>query len=191
MKTNPASCSTDKDLFTNAVRELARSWRENGVPPRRQLREQLRDLQESRRQLGIASLRETSAAIVTATIDDGWGHGIETVALCARALGLAVHELGLEVRPGEIAAACHALQPRYLALTVLHMESEAKLRQVVRNMPARTDVIVGGAFVQNVPDALERLGIIPARRLLDFLELLLEPRIPAVGPNNTSSTGRV
>lgn len=160
-------------LFRDEVQALLRAWREDGVPPRWQLREQLRKLQQRRVALQIASIRRNPPTIATATIDDGWGHGIETVALCAAALGLPVHALGLQVRPAAIGAACVRLAPHYLALTVLRTESESRLREVVRQVPAPTRVIVGGAFAQTAPHLCRQLGVIPARSLADLLALLL------------------
>ena len=168
-------------MFRREVEQLLHHWQSDGPPPRWRLREQLKDLKANRQTLGIPSLWAVPPAIVTATLDDGWGHGIETVALCARALGMTLHTLGLLVPPSEIAAACRRLRPDFLALTVLQVESKEALQLITDQVSPATQVFVGGALVQSCPQAFNRPNLLAASNLTVFVEQLLRHQAQADG----------
>lgn len=168
-------------MFRREVEQLVQHWQSHGPTPRWQLREQLKDLKANRQSLGIPSLWSVPPTMVTATLDDGWGHGIETVTLCARALGMTVHALGLLVPASEIVAACRRLRPGFLALTVLQVESEEALQLIADEVPPITQVFVGGAFVHSCPQAFHRINLLAASNLEAFIKQLLRHQAQADG----------
>ena len=113
--------------------------------------------------------------MVTATIDDGWGHGLEVIEKLAAALGMRIHPLGL-LQPAErIIAACRELAPEFLGLTVLQFDSDDAVSEVVRGIPPSTLLVAGGAAFQYDPDFALRTGTpVVVKNGASFVRFLLE-----------------
>jgi len=156
------------------LRSLLQNWRQTGLPSRWQLMSELRDLLEWREKNRIAGLWDPPPLMLTATVDDGWGHGLEVVELCARLAGVQIERIGLLQGPDVIVDSCQRLRPLLLGLTVLQFDSEADLKHIAENLPAPTQIIAGGAPFQIDPEFAERAGVRHvARNAADFLHFLL------------------
>ena len=123
--------------------------------------------------------------MLTATLDDGWGHGLQVIEALADAVGVAVRPLGLLQTPAAIAAACREQTPDLLGLTVLHFDSEDALIEITHTLPAATTLVAGGAAYRYDPDFAARTGTpVVARDGAAFLRFLLsyDPPRPAGAP---------
>ena len=96
--------------------------------------------------------------MLTATIDDGWGHGLEIIEKLAAATGVRVQRLGLLQSAERIIAACRKRSPDFLGLTVLQFDSDDMVAEIVRSLPVSTRLIAGGAAYQYDDDFAERTG---------------------------------
>jgi methylmalonyl-CoA mutase cobalamin-binding subunit len=96
--------------------------------------------------------------MLTATIDDGWGHGLEIIEKLAAAIGIRVQRIGLLQSTGRIITACREQSPDFLGLTVLQFDSDDTVAEIARNLPPSTLLIAGGAAYQYDDDFAERTG---------------------------------
>ena len=112
--------------------------------------------------------------MVTATIDDGWGHGLEIIEKLAAVAGITVHPLGLLQPPEKIISTCRQLNPALLGLTVLQFDSDDSVAEIVRGLPSATRLLAGGAAYQYDPDFAARTGThVVIKNGASFLEYLL------------------
>lgn len=166
--------STREDLRRH-VEDLLEEWRQEGIPTRWGLQNIFREITEKRS--SPIGLWESPPLMLTATLDDGWGNGLQIIETCARAMGLDPRFLGLLKSPEEIVSACIEQQPDLLGLTVLQFDSEPALSHICRHIPAKTRLIAGGAPFQIDPELAGRAGVhFVARNVADFLEFLLNFR---------------
>jgi hypothetical protein len=162
--------------FTRRWVEVLHRWRNQGIPARGELLELADELAEFGKANGYEGLWGESLAplLVTATIDDGWGHGIEIIDRYARALGLRTHFLGLLQAPVTIVDYCRLQLPQWLGLTVLQFDSEEVIKWICARLPAQTQLILGGPLFRVDPELAERVGAHQvARNIADFVELML------------------
>ena len=132
------------------------------------------ELDAWRRQSAWGGLWPQSPLMVTATLDDGWGHGLDIIEALATSVGVAVHSLGVLQSPATIVQACRDRQPDLLGLTVLQFDSEDALIQITGSLPPVTTLIAGGAAYRYDPDFAERTGTpAVARDGRAFLQFLL------------------
>lgn len=165
---------TSQTLLRRKLEQLLEEWQNQGMPGRHTLHEQARALAAWKRANEIRSLWGEARRMATATLDDGWGHGLQTIETYAALAGLEVHSLGLEQPPERIIAACGLLRPDILGLTVLQFDSEENLALICRSLPAETCTVVGGPIFRADPELAERAGVDHvARHVGDFLQYLL------------------
>jgi len=158
----------------DAVGELLRKWRRKGKPTREDYLDGARALEILRRQSPSGGLWTKPPVMVTATLDDGWGHGLDIIEALAAAVGVAVHPLGVLQRPDAILAACHAKHADLLGLTVLQFDSDDDLRAITHGLPPGTTLIAGGAAFIYDPEFAARTGTpYVARDGAAFLAFLL------------------
>lgn len=113
--------------------------------------------------------------MLTATLDDGLGHGLEIIRMFSEAAGLDIIELGLLVTPAKIITACKKNQPDLLGLTVLQFDSEENILMISRNLPERTKIIAGGPVFTADPEFSRRAGIhFAAKNVAYFIQFLLQ-----------------
>lgn len=117
-----------------------------------------RELTDWRRARGMAGLWDDPPLMVTATVDDGWGHGLEIIERLAASVGLRVRPLGLLRPAAYIVSECRRLKPDLLGLTVLQFDSDAAVAAVTRGLPSETRLVAGGAAYQYDPDFAKRTG---------------------------------
>ena len=97
--------------------------------------------------------------MLTATLDDGMGHGLALIERFAAVMGVSVSPLGLLIKPEAIIAACTQAKPDFLGLTVLQLDSDDDLARVSRNLPANTCLIAGGPAFRYDPEMAERCAV--------------------------------
>lgn len=158
--------------FRTRVEELLSSWKSRGAPPRAETRQSLQELRESLDRSGLLSLWREPPCVITATLDDGWGHGIATVEMAAEALGARIFRLGLLAEPERIVDSCLQHRCRYLALTVLHSDSTLALLWIRHQLPDDIAIVAGGPGVGDESELSPESGILRADSITDFLEIL-------------------
>ncbi len=112
--------------------------------------------------------------MVTATIDDAMGHGLDLIHQYSNLAGLRVHPLGLLQSAETIIAACREMEPALLGLTVLQFDSEDDLVLIARSIPETTRIVAGGPVFKADPELAQRAGVHRvAVDAADFLSFLL------------------
>ncbi|WP_143083095.1 hypothetical protein [Thermodesulforhabdus norvegica] len=159
------------DGFRNEVLGVIRRWELRGLPPRWTLINTLKELKK-RRDTVVASLFESPPLILTATLDDGWGVGIEVIHAACDVLGIPYVFLGLIVSPEVIIRKCEELRPGVLGLTVLHESSLMDLKSLDQNLPENVLILVGGMWI-DCREFSRRLKYL--KNVLDFMKFFLEP----------------
>lgn len=113
--------------------------------------------------------------MLTATLDDGLGQGLEVIRMFSEAAGLEIIELGLLVAPEKIIAACKKHNPDLLGLTVLQFDSEENILKISRNLPSKTKIIAGGPVFAADQEFARQTGIhFAAKNVADFIRFLLQ-----------------
>lgn len=111
--------------------------------------------------------------MITATLDDAIGQGLQIIHLFSRLAGIEVKPLGLMQPPEKIIEACRLSKPDILGLTILQFHSEETLCDIVHSLPSQTRVIVGGpifkSFSREELDAKDYHVRNDIRHFLDFL----------------------
>jgi methylmalonyl-CoA mutase cobalamin-binding subunit len=157
------------------LEELSRKWRANGLPSRSGLEKAAGELREFKLKTGCSGLWDTPPLMLTATLDDGLGQGLEVIRMFSEAAGLEIIELGLLVAPEKIIAACKKHNPDLLGLTVLQFDSEEDILMIRRNLPAKTKIIAGGPVFTAEREFGRRTGVhFVARNVAYFIRFLLQ-----------------
>ena len=160
--------------FREELTALSSSWRRKGLPSHATLNAIGAELLSKRRESGGTGLWRTAPLMVTATIDDGLGHGLGLIHKFADAVGLRVHPLGLLQPTQRIISTCQKELPDFLGLTVLQFDSEPDLITIRRGLPAGTLMLCGGPLFNVDPEFGKRCGLDHvAAHVGDFLEILL------------------
>jgi methylmalonyl-CoA mutase cobalamin-binding subunit len=159
-----------------AVIEMLRNWEQKDRPPTRDAYlAGARRLEALRSQAAGGGLWSRPPRMLTATLDDGWGHGLEVIEALATAVGVAVQRLGLLQTAAAIVDACRAQQPDLLGLTVLQFDSDDDLSRITQALPPATTLVAGGAAFRYDPDFAVRTGTpVVARNGAAFLQFLLQ-----------------
>ena len=119
--------------------DLVGKWTAGGLPGRDGLEAAATVLKEA--SLG-GGLWSPPPVMLTATVDDGIGQGIELIGRFADALGVRVEFMGLMRRPEQVVETARRLQPDLVGLTLLQLDSEPAVAEIARGLPERT-VLVG------------------------------------------------
>ncbi len=165
--------------LSKQLAQLSREWMERGLPSREQTIGCARELIRWKKENGILGLWAAMPSIITATLDDGIGQGMEIIHLFAEVLGMRVIPLGL-VRPAdEIVAACQRHRPEYVGLTVLQLDSEEELARVGHHLPAGTCLVAGGPAFRYDIEMARRCGVHHvAPNVAYFIDFLLKRAVP-------------
>lgn len=154
---------------------LLSDWETSGRPTRTGFQSAAEEIIRWKKKNHISGLWEIPPLFVTATIDDGWGHGLQLIHLWAKVVGLKVQALGLLVKPEEIIRKCLRLNPDFLGMTVLQFDTEDDLILITRNLPSKTRVIVGGPVFSADPELAGRTGVhFVAKNAADFISFMLK-----------------
>jgi methanogenic corrinoid protein MtbC1 len=162
------------ETLRDRLEKLAAGLLANGRPSRTELAAAIKDLQAWKMEHQVAGLWKDPPLMVTATLDDAMGHGLDLIHQYAELAGLKVQALGLLQSAETVAAACRELNPALLGLTVLQFDTEEDLIQIARNIPETTRIVAGGPVFKADPDLARRAGIHRvAADAADFLNFLL------------------
>ena len=150
-------------------------WRKTGFPSREKLISMADELMDWKKKNCIKGIWEKTPLMVTATLDDCFGHGLQLIHLYAKVAGIKIHPIGLLQTPEQIIETCREVKPDFLGLTVLQFDSEEALTTICNNLPSKTQVVAGGPIFKGDPDLAQRAGVnYVAGNVLFFLEYLLE-----------------
>ncbi len=154
------------------INELLEAWRVDGMPSREGLLKAADALREWREAEDGAW--EHPPRMVTATVDDGMGHGLDIIHRWASAIGIRVHPLGLLRPEEEIIAACRELRPEFLGMTILHFDSEETVTRIRERIPSDVRVVAGGPALTADPEFAARAGVdFVAKNVAAFLEYMM------------------
>ncbi len=154
-------------LLQQKLRELADTWRKQGLPSTSELKAAGKRLVDWKKEKQIPGLWPVAPRLVTATLDDGWGMGLEVISLYAALAGMAVTSLGLLLEAETIIQACQAQPPDLLGLTILHFDTEAELVDtIVPALPDTVKILVGGPVFRTM--TAEELSAKPYRVAADL-----------------------
>ncbi len=154
--------------------QLSEKWQSNGLPARSEIENAAGDLRDWKAKTGCSGLWRIPPQMITATIDDGMGHGLEIIRMFSESAGLEMIDLGLLVPPEKIISQCKKREPDLLGLTVLQFDSEDIILKISGNLPPKTKIIAGGPVFKSDPGLARRAGIhFAANNVADFIRFLL------------------
>ena len=157
-----------------ALETYCRQWLSHGLPSRDQLLQTAAQLTEWKKQNGVSGIWPSAPLLLTATLDDGIGQGIEIIGIFSDVIGLKVIPLGLLQPPEKVVAACLRDKPAFLGLTVLQIDSEEALGYIGGRVPSETLVIAGGPAFKYEPGMAARCGVHHvAANVADYINFLL------------------
>lgn len=155
--------------------QLSEKWQSKGLPSRSEIEKAAGDLQDWKVKTDCSGLWRIPPQMITATIDDGMGHGLEIIRMFSKAAGLEIIDLGLLVPPEKIISECKKAEPDLLGLTVLQFDSEEIILKISGNLPPKTKIIAGGPVFQSDKGLARRAGIhFTAKNVADFIQFLLQ-----------------
>jgi hypothetical protein len=165
---------TERDLLKNRLAEMVTELQAGGKPSRTELSDAAEDIQRWKAANRIGGLWTSPPLMVTATLDDAMGHGLDLIHRYAELAGLQIRALGLLQAADTVATACRDLAPAFLGLTVLQFDTEDDLALIARSIPAATRIVAGGPVFKADPELARRVGIHRvASDAADFLRYLL------------------
>jgi methylmalonyl-CoA mutase cobalamin-binding subunit len=160
--------------FRQKLRDCLHGW-ESTSPTREAYLNAARELTTWRSGRNLPGLWPLPPLMVTATIDDGMGHGLEVIEKLAEAAGVRIHSLGLQQSPENVVKACQELNPRFLGLTVLQFDSDEWVADIVRRLPSSTLLVAGGPAYQYDKDFSRRTGThVAVKNGAAFLQFLIK-----------------
>jgi len=168
--------NNSSSLLRGKLTELVQRWESDGLPSKYMFEFIASDLIEWKRTNHISSgLWDNPPTMITATLDDFVGQGIETIERFAEIAGIAVTSLGVMQPPERIIEECNKTRPSLLGLTVLRTFVFEDLIYIGRNIPSDTLLIVGGGpCLQSDPDIATQANLhFVAKDLKDFIRFIL------------------
>lgn len=147
--------------FKTRLLEMTNRWRLDGLPSRWRILRDLEELDGLRKSVPPSGTPPPEAfpLIYLATVDDGWGHGLDVIEAAARAVGARTVRVGLLCSADRILAACTQEPPDILGLTILHADSESLVAEILRALCPSVRVWAGGPVFRWDPDFAQRTGI--------------------------------
>lgn len=169
---------TPNRLLTR-IQTILATWQQTGVPPRATLYETVDALMQWRREEGLPGLWNNPPRMLGATLDDGWGHGIQLILKYAEAIGVETEFSGLLLSWEQIVDACQSQPTDILGLTVLQLDTEDLLIALRAHLPSRIKIVAGGPVFAIDPELSERVGIdAVAKDAAEFINILLKSYPP-------------
>lgn len=161
-------------LYKDKIIDTIRKWQKNPRPSREAFLNIASELIKWKQDAGIKGLWEDPPLMLTATIDDGWGHGLEIIQLYAEAAGINTVALGLLKSTDTIISECRKQCPHILGMTILQFDSEDSMAYIRKNIPSKTRIVAGGPLFRSDPELGRRMGIdFVAKDAIAFMEYLL------------------
>jgi methanogenic corrinoid protein MtbC1 len=166
--------NSEMDILRAKLADMVTGLQGGGKPSRTELVAVAEELCQWKEANQVGGLWVQQPLMVTATLDDAMGHGLELIHQYADLAGVEIHTLGLLQSAESVAAACRKLEPDFLGLTVLQFDSEDDLALIARQIPANTRIVAGGPVFKADPELARRVGIHRvAADAADFLNFLL------------------
>ena len=157
------------------LQKLSRNWINEGMPTNEGVARAAGELEQWKHKGQIQGLWKKPPHMITATLDDGLGHGLALIERFAEILGLSVNRMGLLQNPQDILTLCRRENPDFLGLTVLQLDSDDDLECVGRRLPASTCLIAGGAAFKVDPDLAVRCRVdFVAKNVAYFIRFVLD-----------------
>ena len=162
-------------LLREKLASLVQEWQDDALPSRYAFEFIASDLAEWKQTNRISGLWDTPPTMITATLDDFMGKGIETIELFAKIAGIEVTPLGVMQSAETIVKECIKQQPALLGLTVLRTFVFEDLVYIGHNIPSNTLLIVGGGpCLQSNPEIATQANLhFVAKDIKDFIQFLL------------------
>lgn len=165
------SISNDNvSLYVEAVGKFLKRRNQEGIPPRWTLVEELKKLVELRQTLGVSSITPAPFRLLTATLDDGWGLGIEIIHHACDVLGVHYTFLGLMKSAQDITRSCEIEKPDAVGVTVLQEDTIEELLLLRRLITAETQIFAGGFGIRNLTPVA---GITVFKDIVSFMSYLI------------------
>lgn len=160
--------------------DLVTEWKYQGLPSREGLEKKALELFNWKDRTGIKGIWSARPPLmVTATLDDGIGQGLQLIHLFAAAIGMPTYFLGLFQNPQFIIETCRNFRSEYLGLTVLQFDSEETVSEIVSGLGGQTCIIAGGPVFRLDTGFAERTGVnVVAGSAADFIEFCLKTERP-------------
>lgn len=172
----------NKEALRDKLNSLSREWMASGLPSGAALRQAADGLTLWKQTHGVTGIWPRIPLMMTATIDDGIGQGIEIISMYAKVAGLRVRSLGLMQQPDHIIDTCRNQRPSILGLTILQLDSDDVLARIGHHLPPETALVAGGPVFKYDPDMALRCGVTyAAANVADFIDYLLKWE-PGHGP---------
>jgi hypothetical protein len=167
--------NNSSSLLREKLAGLLQEWQGDGLPSRYAFEFIASDLIEWKRTNRISGLWDTPPTMITATLDDFVGKGIETIGLFAEIAGIKVTPLGVMQSPETIVKECNKQNPSLLGLTVLRTFVFEDLVYIGHKIPPNTLLIVGGGpCLQSDPEIATRAKLhFVAKDVRDFVQFML------------------
>ena len=154
--------------------DLLDHWGKKGFPSHGGLVSTANELMEWKKKTHIEGIWEKPPLMVTATLDDTFGYGLQVIHLYAEVVGIRIKPIGLLQTSEQIVKICCEVAPDFLGLTILQFDTEEALTEICRNLPSKTKVVVGGPIFKTDPYLAQRAGVhYVAKNVALFLEYLL------------------
>jgi len=172
---NPSSV-----LLREKLSGLLEQWQVGGLPSRYEIESTAQELLEWKQTAGISGLWNQPPSMITATLDDALGKGIEIIQMFAEIAGINVTPLGIMQSPETIVIECNKRLPHLLGLTVLRSDAYEDLEYIGHNIPPNTLLIVGGGpFLQSDPELAVRAKVhLVANDVAAFIRFILDFKPP-------------
>ncbi|MEZ4525425.1 MAG: cobalamin-dependent protein [Desulfobacterales bacterium] len=165
---------SDSERLRTKIHEALEILRQTAHPSRTCFMDAGHNLLKWKEDNGISGLWDKPPFMLTATLDDGWGHGLEVIRLWAEAAGVRVHHAGLLCTPEFIVEECLRVEPDILGMTVLQFDTEEALSMIRGKIPAKTRIVAGGPLFRADPEFARRCGIdVTAKDAAEFMACLL------------------
>jgi hypothetical protein len=156
------------------LNRLIRQWRAEGLPSHQALADEARVLTRWKKEHHVDGLWTDRPTMLTATLDDAIGQGLQTIHGYADVLGIQVTALGLLQKPESILAAVRRRVPDFLGLTILQLDSDSDLCRVGHRLSHKTRLIAGGPVFRFDPEMADRCKVdYVARDVAGFIDYML------------------
>ena len=168
--TNPPTALREKLTY------LLEKWQLGGLPSRYEIETTGLELLEWKRANHVSGLWSKPPIMITATLDDGIGKGIEIIQFFAEIAGIEVIPLGIMQSPETIVNECTKHRPALLGLTILRSYACEDLEYIGHNIPSNTLLLAGGGpFLQSDPELAIRANVdFVLKDVAAFLQFILD-----------------
>lgn len=153
---------------------LAREWRASGLPSFSALMAMADRLDRWKGAHRVTGVWGKGPVMVTATLDDALGQGLQIIDRYATVMGATVLRAGLYLKPEQIITTCRQYRPDYLGMTVLQFDTEDDIRTIRENISPDIRIIAGGPVFTADPGLAGQVGIyFVASDLSAFIDFML------------------